>query len=212
MSYSPQTGLVYIPYMQMGVQFSKKVDPGQVAAGRPHPSRCPGRRQGRQGRAARLGSGCAEGALAGRGIDWLWNGGTHGRPRGNLVFQGTADGWFTAYDARNGERLWRFNAGLGIIAAPMTYSVGGRQYVSVLVGYGSSAPAFSQVANMGWKYGLHKRRLLTFALGGRAKLDTLPPDFSVKALDDAALQINEADVEKGRDLYHRCMSVTGATW
>ena len=68
-------------------------------------------------------------------MDTIWNGGTLATA-GDLVFQGTADGYFSAYDAATGERLWRFNAGLGIIAAPISYSVGGKQYVSVLVGYG----------------------------------------------------------------------------
>ena len=71
-------------------------------------------------------------------LDTFWNGGMLATA-GDLVFQGTADGYFSAYDASDGKRLWRFNAGLGIIAAPISYSVGGKQYVSVLVGYGGSA-------------------------------------------------------------------------
>ena len=63
--------------------------------------------------------------------DHFWNGGTLATA-GDLVFQGTAEGWFNAYRATTGERLWRFDAGLGIMAAPMSYSVGGKQYVAVL--------------------------------------------------------------------------------
>src|SRR3546814_17151197 len=71
--------------------------------------------------------------------DFLWNGGVLSTA-GNLVFQGTADGYFTAYDAESGKQLWQFNAGLGILGGPMSFSSGAKQYVSVLVGYGGPAP------------------------------------------------------------------------
>ena len=58
--------------------------------------------------------------------DTLWNGGTLSTA-GDLVFQGTADGYLSAYDAASGPRLWRFNAGLGIIAPPMSYQAHGKQ-------------------------------------------------------------------------------------
>ena len=44
---------------------------------------------------------------------------------GNLVFQGRGDGIFAAYRATDGKQLWSFDAGTGIIAAPVTYSVDG---------------------------------------------------------------------------------------
>jgi alcohol dehydrogenase (cytochrome c) len=53
---------------------------------------------------------------------------------GNLVFLGHVDGTFSAYDARTLKELWSFNAGTGINAPPITYSVNGKQYVAVLAG------------------------------------------------------------------------------
>ena len=44
------------------------------------------------------------------------------------------DGTFSAYDARTLQEVWSFNAGTGINAPPITYSVNGKQYVAVLVG------------------------------------------------------------------------------
>ena len=44
---------------------------------------------------------------------------------GNLIFQGRADGIFAAYRATDGEPLWRFDAATGIMAPPVTYTVGG---------------------------------------------------------------------------------------
>jgi len=53
---------------------------------------------------------------------------------GNLVFNGAIDGGFYALDAKTLQELWSFNAGTGINAPPITYSVNGKQYVAVLVG------------------------------------------------------------------------------
>ena len=53
---------------------------------------------------------------------------------GNLVFIGQLDGTFSAHDARTLKEVWSFNAGTGINAPPITYSVNGKQYVAVLVG------------------------------------------------------------------------------
>ena len=57
---------------------------------------------------------------------------------GDLVFTGNSEGDFFALDAKTGEQLWRFNTGSGHRGSPMTYSVGGRQYVAVPVGWGSA--------------------------------------------------------------------------
>jgi quinohemoprotein ethanol dehydrogenase len=203
MSFSPETGLAYIPYMQLGARF---------VAGRPVPG------------AAYFGGVSmllvAKGPDDGKGalLAWdpvhqraawsvprrtIWNGGTLATA-GGLVFQGTAEGMLFAYDASTGRRLWGFNAGLGIIAAPISYAAGGKQYVSVLVGYGGSAAIASQFMNVGWKFGA-TRRLLTFELGGRARLPaSAPPDMTVQALDDPSYRLNPRDVAAGRALFGAC--------
>ena len=53
---------------------------------------------------------------------------------GNLVFNGEANGWFKAYDAKTGEELWKFNCGAGVNAPAVSYMVGGKQYVAVAAG------------------------------------------------------------------------------
>jgi alcohol dehydrogenase (cytochrome c) len=53
---------------------------------------------------------------------------------GNLVFIGEPDGTLSAHDARTLQEVWSFNTGTGINAPPITYSVGGKQYIAVLVG------------------------------------------------------------------------------
>ncbi|MGZ2852871.1 outer membrane protein assembly factor BamB family protein, partial [Pseudomonas aeruginosa] len=64
-----------------------------------------------------------------------WNGGTL-TTAGNLVFQGTADGRFVAYDAKTGKTLWETPTGTGVVAAASTYMLDGVQYVSIAVGWG----------------------------------------------------------------------------
>jgi len=53
---------------------------------------------------------------------------------GGLVFTGDAEGNFIAFDAKSGKALWHFQTGSGIIAAPMTYSLAGKQYVAIASG------------------------------------------------------------------------------
>ncbi len=61
---------------------------------------------------------------------------------GGLVFHGDIKGWFKALDATTGKTLWKFNAGSGITAAPMTYTLDGKQYIAVVSGRTLSIPAF----------------------------------------------------------------------
>jgi alcohol dehydrogenase (cytochrome c) len=53
--------------------------------------------------------------------------------RGGLIFA-AADGEFFALDARSGQTLWTVGAGGTTYAAPVTFSVGGQQFVSVVIG------------------------------------------------------------------------------
>jgi glucose dehydrogenase len=53
---------------------------------------------------------------------------------GNLLFVGEGNGNFNAFDSRSGGMLWQFNCGAGVNAPPITYLLGGRQYVAVAAG------------------------------------------------------------------------------
>jgi alcohol dehydrogenase (cytochrome c) len=50
---------------------------------------------------------------------------------GNLVFSGEGDGNFRAYDAATGKELWHFQCGAGVNSPPVSYMVGGKQYIAV---------------------------------------------------------------------------------
>jgi PQQ-dependent dehydrogenase (methanol/ethanol family) len=53
---------------------------------------------------------------------------------GDLVFNGEGNGWFRAFDAKTGKKLWEFYCGAGVNAPAVTYMVGGKQYVAVAAG------------------------------------------------------------------------------
>jgi alcohol dehydrogenase (cytochrome c) len=53
---------------------------------------------------------------------------------GGLVFFGDDAGSFEAVDAQSGRALWHFNTGQDINASPMSYAVGGKQYVAIAAG------------------------------------------------------------------------------
>ena len=61
---------------------------------------------------------------------------------GDLVFAGEPSGEFNALDARTGELLWQFQCGSGHHSSPTTYTVDGRQYIAVPVGWGGWAEGF----------------------------------------------------------------------
>jgi len=91
---------------------------------------------------------------------------------GNLVFQGRADGIFAAYRATDGQQVWQFDAATGIMAPPVTYSIDGVQYLTVMAGWGGAAGLMNMpgagAVKPGWG------RILTFALDGKAILEAPP--------------------------------------
>jgi alcohol dehydrogenase (cytochrome c) len=58
---------------------------------------------------------------------------------GGLVFTAINDGSFMAFDDETLEQLWRINLGTGFTAPPMSFEVGGKQYVAILSGGSSTA-------------------------------------------------------------------------
>lgn len=97
-----------------------------------------------------------------------WNGGVLSTG-GDLVFQGTADASLAAYDAVTGERLWRYFTETGVVAAPITYELDGEQYVAVASGWGGSfVLGFGGVLPSG--SAVNVGRLLVFKLGAKGEL------------------------------------------
>ncbi|HJM09430.1 MAG TPA: PQQ-binding-like beta-propeller repeat protein, partial [Gammaproteobacteria bacterium] len=136
-----------------------------------------------------------------------WNGGTLST-NGNLVFQGTSDGELIAYNAKTGEKKWSKDLKTGIIAAPITYSIDGKQYVTVVAGYGG---VFALQAGLPPKYsgGPINARIVTFALDGDVLLPERPASREMpkppSPIED------QTSIARGEDLYHwECHMCHGA--
>jgi alcohol dehydrogenase (cytochrome c) len=60
---------------------------------------------------------------------------------GGLVFVALLDGTVAAFDDTTLTEVWKFNAGTGFTAPPMSFEVNGRQYVAVTSGASISSRA-----------------------------------------------------------------------
>jgi len=134
----------------------------------------------------------------------MWNGGLL-TTASNLVFQGTGEGRFAAYDAKTGDRLWETNVGNGIIAPPISYEVNGQQYIAVMAGWGG---AVGLVLAESEAKGGGPGRLLVYKLGGTADLPRSSEEPGlIRAREVVA---TEALLENGLLLYTRhCMRCHG---
>jgi quinohemoprotein ethanol dehydrogenase len=203
MSFNPQTGLVYLPAQNIPVNLTPEKtfkhnaqEPGKFAS-------AAGWNVGFM-----LNATPPKAPAFGRLLAWdpvkqkeawraeyvaPWNGGTL-TTAGNLVFQGTADGRFIAYNATTGEKLWETPVGTGVVAAASTYLIDGKQYVSIAVGWGGVfgiAARATELQSPGTVY--------TFAIDGKA-----PPPAFVKYQTEGLLKgvkYDPKDVPEGTALY-----------
>ena len=153
MSYSPLTGLVYIPAMHVPLSYADDANYTRnigrwntgVSFLAPPEGSVPGATAlERRAALAAMNRGMlvawdpvAQKARWEIEMPWPWNGGTLATA-GNLLFQGDPYGVFRARAADTDEELWSFDAQRGIMAGPVTFRAGGEQYVAVLAGYGGS--------------------------------------------------------------------------
>ncbi|WP_439533878.1 PQQ-dependent dehydrogenase, methanol/ethanol family [Polymorphobacter sp.] len=129
------------------------------------------------------------------------NGGTVATA-GNLVFHGRVDGDFVAHDARTGKQLWSFNADAPVLAPPISYEVNGEQYVTVLSGMGTSAAFLGPLlAKYNIDYRHQPRRVLTFKLGGKATLPKTEP-YVRTAFEDQDYKADAAAEARGMAHYN----------
>jgi quinohemoprotein ethanol dehydrogenase len=210
MSYNPNTGLVYIPKMELATPWDDtKIDFQSWKK----PSF-----QVNVGVDVGLGDDIPKDAGNSSLLAWdpvkqqkvwevpqpnYWNAGTM-TTAGNLVFQGRIDGKFAAYDARDGKELWSVNVGSGISAPPITYAVDGKQYVSLLVGFGGAAVAFgggSSMAQYGWGYRGQLRQLLTFAIDANNPMPEVGEPTFASVLTPRDFKPDAQLVDRGRHLY-----------
>ena len=124
---------------------------------------------------------------------------------GNLVFQGTANDELVAYNAATGEKLWSADTQTGILAPPVTYSIDGEQYVVVVAGWGAVYPNFLGAVLNADGQSMNISRILAFKLGGDAEL---PPKPEVAAAGPPPEMFgSEEQVGEGGALYTRYCAI-----
>ncbi len=188
MSYSPRTGLVYIPAMEYPIIYGDAkpfdIHPGRWNTGVSFldPPPLPGLPADMDARRAALHAMIRGKLVAWDPVaqqarwevqrDWPWNGGTLATA-GNLVFEGTVHGELEAYSADKGDRLWSFQTQRAVLAGPVTYRIKGEQYVAVMAGYGGSMGMAS--ASDFEKRKMPNGLIVAFKLGGKAQLPPYTP-------------------------------------
>jgi quinohemoprotein ethanol dehydrogenase len=131
---------------------------------------------------------------------------------GDLVFQGQADGYLTAYSAAEGRRVWAFYTATAALGAPITFAVGKRQYLSILNGptQGVSGSLGAMSAKFGWDSRAHPRRLLTFVLDGAGALPPTPGPTYATPVDGNDLVVDEVLAKEGAQVFAKCQWCHGA--
>jgi alcohol dehydrogenase (cytochrome c) len=139
-AYSPRTQMLYMPLTEFCSNTTPTpLDPGQVytGGGRAVYARIPvANSDGNFGRIDAI-------RLADHTQAWSAR---HRAPTtsamlptaGGIVFAGTLDRWFRAYDDTTGKVLWEMRTNNAVNAFPISYSVAGKQYVAIAVGNGSA--------------------------------------------------------------------------
>jgi alcohol dehydrogenase (cytochrome c) len=68
---------------------------------------------------------------------------------GGVVFAGgTNDRYFRAFDASNGKTLWEFRTSSGVNGVPVSFQIGGKQYIAVQSGWGVDAARMQARLNL----------------------------------------------------------------
>lgn len=211
MSYSPQTGLVYIPALDMPWLYATDTEfefgQGVWNLGtNPLIGALPTDAAERQGLRALIKGHLLAWDPVEQKEAWRvpykgpWNGGVLSTA-GNIIFQGTADGRFVAYRADTGEKLWEQPAQTGIVAGPMTYEIDGEQYVTVSAGWGGAfalvAGYFVQAESLP-----NISRVLTFKLGASGELP--PVNWYRPEIEEPPAQTASAEtIAQGKEVYVR---------
>lgn len=191
MSYSPITGLVYLPVTNLATTFS-----ANLAFGRND-----------WGAVETLPSGAGQ-LMAWDPIEreprWIvnhpypFNGGVLSTA-GGLVFEGTAEGKFEAYSADTGKLLWSRETGSSISAAPVSYRLDDTQYILVAIsrmgGTGLVANPYTSSPDA-----RGPARVLAFKLGGEQPIP-LPAPGTYNVPKPPTRTATSEQVRQGEILY-----------
>jgi PQQ-dependent dehydrogenase (methanol/ethanol family) len=121
---------------------------------------------------------------------------------GDLVFQGTGEGIFAAYDADNGDALWQYQSDSAVLAGPMTYELDGEQYIAVAQGSGGTV--MLTIGDNLKRNKVNKNKLLVFKLGDFGLTKTVA-DESLATILPLSEEVNATPevIKQGEELYGR---------
>jgi quinohemoprotein ethanol dehydrogenase len=199
MSYSPVTGLVYIPGVDIPTTFYATGEPGLASTGVKFDFQKPG---GKPKPMGKLIAWDPQKKVVRWSFDmaYAYNGGTLATA-GNLVFQGTAEGIFTARDATDGRLLWSAPVVSATQAPPVSFRYHGKQYVVLPVGASGVTRAY--IPEYGDpRFARGPSRLLAFVLDGSG---SVPPGLVAQPeLPKPPSQFASAQViARGKKLYEQ---------
>ncbi|MGC1460174.1 MAG: PQQ-dependent dehydrogenase, methanol/ethanol family [Steroidobacteraceae bacterium] len=212
MSFSPQTGLVYVPVIEVSfpyigqqafhptnLTFNVGID--QNAGSLPQdPVIKAAALKGLKGHLSAWDP-VAQKEVWRVEVPYPWNGGTLATA-GHVVYEGDAMGRFSAYGDADGKLLWSVQTGTGILAPPISYAVNGKQYVAVEAGWGGAfALSAGELARRTQIDRGNVPRVLVFALAGTDTIPPLPP-ASTQVLAKQPELGNATQVAEGKLLYH----------
>lgn len=213
MSYSPLTGLLYIPVMEMPNIFeATPLVEKQIV-------RNPGEPEWKYQDSIIAGVNSfysahlaawdpvAQREVWHANLKGLWHGGTLATAA-NLVFQGTSTGKFSAYQASTGKRLWSISVQTAIIAPPISYQVAGEQYVAVTVGWGGSLGLLKGPIGMANHVPNNLPRVIAFKLNGGYALPPVPAPKKL-ALNPPPDTATASEIAYGRAQYGACLRCHG---
>jgi quinohemoprotein ethanol dehydrogenase len=121
---------------------------------------------------------------------------------GGVVIQGSIDGKLRVFNDETGTVIKEIDTGSPLIAAPMTYTVNGVQYVAILTGSGGGGWNFWMPGNVAAERG-NDNRILAFRLDGG--VTPIPPALgAVTPIPEPPAQPDTpADVKAGGELFAR---------
>lgn len=128
----------------------------------------------------------------------------------DIVFSGDWSGHFNAYDAKTGQKLWSAPTDAMVVAAPSTYTIDGEQYVALLVGARGLPKGVERTSTVS----ANNSRILVFKLGGNAKLPNKPVQVASttsRTLNPPLLTGTNEQVIDGQSAYGKyCSGCHGA--
>ena len=218
MSLHPELGLVYIPTMQVGIQFKEPTNVRDMEPAQGYWNQGFDRTNYAPPVIENIDDIIAS-QFTGQLLAWdpvaakpAWkgelgpvSGGGVLSTAGNLVFQGHHNK-FRALNAANGDLLWSYDVQTVAMAPAITYALDGEQYVAVAVGFGGGLAAEGGAVAHGWDIEANISRVMVFKLGGDVELPA-PTDRTEPYPQPLPVTASADVVAHGQAIYQRHCSV-----